>query len=83
MTHWLRAAAVSLGLATSASAVPVDLAALPNDTVLSDQFRSIGILVSAKDGNGDPIDAVAHDFGTSVTHIFFTPDVFGATAALD
>lgn len=71
-------------LAGRASAVGVDLSTfpdtlnpVPNNTVLSDQWRTIGILFDALPSGIDPIK---QDFGGSSANIFFSPDNAGATA---
>lgn len=86
----LLASLLSILLAGTASAVEVDLAEFPdgggpvaNGTVLSDQYRSLGILFSARIDGGNPIQPIVDDFGTSLKHIFFTPDLFGAVAVFD
>ncbi len=56
---------------------------VPNGTVLSDQWRSIGILFSARHESVGSIQPVRQDFGTSRSHLFFSPDVTGAIAVFD
>ena len=48
---------------------------MPNGTVLSDQWKSIGVLFDARPEAVDPIMA---DWGAA--HLFFNPDVEGAVA---
>lgn len=48
---------------------------VPDGTVLSDQWASIGILFDAEPASVNPIKV---DYGDA--HIFFSPDVFGAIA---
>ena len=50
---------------------------VPNWTVLTDQWESIGILFDAEPAG---VDLVKTDFGGSEAHIFFSPDTAGAIA---
>lgn len=50
---------------------------VPNGTVLSDQWESIGILFNAEP---DGVDLIKHDFGGDEGHIFFSPDMLNAIA---
>ena len=76
----------ALCLAAPASAVEVDLATfpdtsdpVPDGTVLSDQWRAIGILFSAR-VDGGTVDPIVQYFGQPFGQLFFSPDVFGAVA---
>ena len=50
---------------------------VPNQTVLSDQWASIGILFDAEPTGVDP---VKESFGGDAAHLFFSPDVQHAIA---
>jgi hypothetical protein len=50
---------------------------VPNQTVLTDQWASIGIIFDAEP---DGIDLVKEDFGGNTSHIFFAPDTEEAIA---
>jgi hypothetical protein len=50
---------------------------VPNQTVLTDQWASIGILFDAEP---DGVNLVKENFGGNTPHIFFSPDVLNAIA---
>jgi hypothetical protein len=50
---------------------------VPNLTVLTDQWASIGIIIDAEPEGVNPIK---QDFGGNTSHIFFSPDVLGSIA---
>jgi len=50
---------------------------VPNQTILTDQWASVGIIFDAEP---DGVNLIKHDFGGDTPHIFFSPDVFGAIA---
>jgi hypothetical protein len=50
---------------------------VPNLTVLSDQWASIGILFDAEP---EWVNPIMHNFGGNTSHIFFSPDTQGAIA---
>ena len=50
---------------------------VPNQTVLTDQWTSIGIIFDAEPAG---TNLIKHDFGTNDAHIFFSPDTQGAIA---
>lgn len=70
--------------ASSAQAISINLcyfpgsdSEVPNDTVLSDQWVSTGILF---DASPIGIDAIKYRWSGPNCHLFFNPDVFGAIA---
>jgi hypothetical protein len=50
---------------------------VPNGTVLTDQWASVGIIFDAEP---DGVDLIKQDFGTETAHIFFSPDALNAIA---
>lgn len=56
---------------------------LPNGSILSDQYRPIGILFSARTDSMAAIEPVAQDFGNPQASLFFQPDLFGAIAVFE
>jgi hypothetical protein len=50
---------------------------VPNQTILTDQWASIGIVFEAEP---EGVSLVKEDFGTGTSHIFFSPDVLNAIA---
>jgi len=50
---------------------------VPNQTVLTDQWTSVGIIFDAEPAG---TNLIKHDFGTDDAHIFFSPDTQGAIA---
>lgn len=78
------ACADSSGSSGGPTLVVVDLAnfpetgeAVPNGAVLTDQWRTIGLDISAEP---EDVDAIKHDFGTDTPHLFFDPDEVGVAA---
>lgn len=59
------------------STFPVSGDPVPNQTILTDQWVSIGILFDAEP---EGVNLVKEDFGTGTSHIFFSPDVQHAIA---
>lgn len=58
----------------------VDLCAVPDDTVMSDQWRDIGILFDAR--GPSPVVPEMETFGGGDCHLFFEPDINGAVAIM-
>lgn len=88
MKRTLRSVLIGLFVLCSAigaasAATVVDLCMTPgggtvaNGTMLSDQWRPIGILFDANPGSVDP---VKQDFGGSTCHLFFSPDIMNVDA---
>jgi hypothetical protein len=59
------------------STFPISGDPVPNQTVLTDQWASIGIIFDAEP---EGVNLVKEDFGIDISHIFFSPDVQGAIA---
>jgi hypothetical protein len=72
--------------ASSAQAITVNLCtfpeggSVPNGTVLSDQWRSIGILF---DANPISVNPVKREWGPPTCSLFFNPDIYGVTAVFN
>ena len=59
------------------STFPATGGAVPNGTVLTDQWESVGILFDAEP---EGVNLIKTDFGGDEAHIFFSPDTAGAIA---
>jgi hypothetical protein len=63
--------------------IPHTATVVADGTVLSDQWRPIGILFSARTPGADPIEPVAANWGGSNNDLFFSPDLAGAIAEFE
>jgi hypothetical protein len=62
------------------SRFPVSGDPVPDQTVLTDQWASIGIIFGAEPAG---VNLIKHNFGTNTSHIFFSPDVEHAIAVFE